>query len=102
LTFVVVYNYKIPVDKTKEYITLEKKAIKIYLECGCEEVQIFRDAKKPNKWMEINKFQDVTKYQEVISKINKDPRMDELFQKFREILYQGETEPEKKMYYRII
>jgi quinol monooxygenase YgiN len=102
LTFVIVYNYKIPSDKTNEYITLEKQAIQIYLEYGCKEVQIYRDAKKPNRWMEINLFDDQETYQRVIEKVNKDSRMEMLYRKFVQLLYEGEPEPEKKSYYRIL
>jgi hypothetical protein len=100
--FVVVYNYKIPAEKTRDYINLEKKAIKIYLEYGCDDVQIFRDAKKPNQWMEINKFKDLQRYQNVIAKVNKDPRMEELYLKFQKLLHKGEPEPDKNMFYRIL
>ncbi|MFP3951609.1 MAG: hypothetical protein ACLFVP_05675 [Candidatus Bathyarchaeia archaeon] len=102
MTFVVVYNYKIPSEKTMDYINLEKQAIDIYMEYGCEEVQIYRDSKKPNRWMEINRFRDYESYQEIISKIDGDPRMESLYAKFKELLYDGEPEPEKRSYYRII
>ena len=42
--FVVVYQYKIPVEKTIDYISLEKQAIDIYLEAGCLDVGIYLDA----------------------------------------------------------
>lgn len=100
--FVVVYNYKIPIEKTKEYINLEKRAIKIYLEFGCSDVQIYRNSTIPNRWMEINFFQDHETYQQVIEKVNKDSRMDLLFKAFMELLYEGEPEPEREMFYRIL
>ena len=100
--FVVVYQYKVPIDKTNEYIKLEKQAIKIYLEYGCEDVQILRDAKKPNRWMEINRFQDLKTYQKVIKKMNEDPRIEILSARLKEIFAENEPQPEKNMYYRII
>jgi hypothetical protein len=100
--FVIVYRYKIPLEKTNDFINLEKRAIKIYLEYGCTDVQIYRNSNISNRWMEVNFFKDYETYQQVIEKVNQDSRMDLLFKAFMELLYVGEPEPEKETFYRIL
>jgi len=100
--FTVVYHYKIPIEKTRDYIQLEKQAIKIYLECGCSGVEIYRDAIYPARWMEINRFEDREHYQRVVGVVDEDPRMRELFEEFKSILGSEGGEAEKRLYYRMI
>ncbi|MCJ7574043.1 hypothetical protein MUO93_07255 [Candidatus Bathyarchaeota archaeon] len=71
--FIVVYHYKIPIKKTRDYVQLEKQAIKIYLECGCSGVEIYRDASYPARWMEINRFEDREHYPRVIGVVSRTP-----------------------------
>lgn len=99
--YVVTYNYKIPPDMTKKYITLEKQAIDIYLEHGCLGVEIYRDAKDPRKWLEINRFHDRQHYNEVIVAVDEDPRIAPLFEQFIG-LFDEDNKPEKTTYYRMI
>ena len=80
--FAVVYHYRIPLEKTHEYVHLEKQAIKIYLESGCSGVEIFRDADDPSRWMEINRFEDREHYERVIGVVDEDPRIRKLFEEF--------------------
>ncbi len=42
--FIVTYRYKLPPDKIKQYIAIEQKATQIYLEHGCQGVEIYRDS----------------------------------------------------------
>ena len=88
-------------EKTKQYIMLEKKAIEIYLEHGCLAVEIYRDAKDPRRWMEINRFRDRTHYTEVIASVDEDPRIKPLFEEFIGLFEEG-NQPEKTTYYRMI
>lgn len=97
----VVYRYKMPLEKTKRYIMLEKQAIQIYLEHGCLGVEIYRDTKDPRRWMEINRFMDVQSYNEVIAAVDEDPRMSPLFKEFMS-LFNDEDKPEKTAYHRMI
>jgi quinol monooxygenase YgiN len=90
-----------PAEKTKQYIMLEKKAIEIYLEHGCLAVEIYRDAKDPRRWMEINRFRDRTHYTEVIASVDEDPRIKPLFEEFIGLFEEG-NQPEKTTYYRMI
>jgi len=72
--YIVVYHYKIPIDKTIGYFKLEKKAIEAHLENGCVNVEIYRDSEDPQRWMEINRFRDKEHYQQVASTLNDEPR----------------------------
>lgn len=99
--FVVTYHYMMPMEKTKRYVMLEKQAIDIYLEHGCLAVEIYRDAKDPRRWMEINRFRDRAHYNEVIASVDEDPRIKPLFEEFIGLLKEGE-QPEKTTYYRMI
>jgi len=100
--YIVVYHYKIPLDKTIEYFKLEKKAIDAYLENGCVKVEIYRDAEDPQRWMEINRFRDREHYQRVASTLEEDPRISQLFEEFQELLVDAEYEPDKKEYFHMI
>ena len=100
--YIVVYHYKIPIDKTIDYFKLEKKAIEVYLENGCVNVEIYRDSEDLQKWMEINRFRDKEHYQQVASTLNDDPRISQLFEEFQELLGDTEYEPEKKEYFHMI
>ena len=100
--YIVVYHYKIPLDKTIEYFKLEKKAIEAYLENGCVNVEIYRDAEDPRRWMEINRFRDRDHCQRVASTLDDDPRISQLFEEFQELLGDAEYEPDKKEYFHMI
>lgn len=99
--FIVTYRYSLPPDRSKDYITLEQKAIQIYLEHGCLGIEIYRDSKDPSKWLEVNKFLDMDHYKEVISAVDKDPRLSDLFEEFLGLFSAGEA-PEKNTYFRMI
>lgn len=97
-----VYHYKIPLDKTIDYIKLEQQAIQVYLENGCINVEIYRDAEDPRKWMEINRFEDKEHYQHVASLLQEDPRITRIFAEFQGLLEDSEYEPEKSSYFKMI
>ena len=100
--FVVVYQYMVPMDKTKQYITLEKQAAKVYMEKGCLGIEIYRDAKDPRRWMEINRFRDRQHYNEVIGAVDEDPRIGPLYKEFMSLLNAEDCQPEKSTYFRMI
>lgn len=100
--FVVVYHYIVPMDKTKQYIMLEKQAIKVYMEHGCLGVEIYRDAKAPRRWMEINRFRDRQHYNEVIEAVDEDPSIKPLYEEFMSLFNVEEYQPEKQTYFRMI
>ena len=84
-----------------DYITLEQKAIQIYLEHGCLGVEIYRDPQNPRKWMEINKFHDEKHHKEVTKAVEEDPRISSLFEEFIGLFKKGNT-PEKNTYLRML
>lgn len=100
--FVVVYHYQVPMDKTKEYIMLEKRAIKVYLEHGCLGVEIYRDAKDPRRWMEINRFKDRDHYNEITAAVDDDPRIKQLYEEFVSLFKADANEPDKRVYFRMV
>lgn len=99
--FVVTYQYTIPMEKTKQYVAVEKQAIEIYLEHGCLGVEIYRDSKDPRRWMELNRYRDRQHYNEVIASVDEDPRIKPLFEEFIDLFGEG-SQPEKTTYYRMI
>jgi quinol monooxygenase YgiN len=100
--FVAIYHYMMPPEKSKEYIVLEKKAIRIYKEHGCLDVEIYRNAKDPRRWMEINRYKNREHYNEVVTAVDNDSRMAPLFVKFLALFNEKENKPEKTTYYRIL
>jgi quinol monooxygenase YgiN len=100
--FVSVYNYSIPSAKVKEFINLEKKAIKIYLEKGCSGIELYREMKDNSRWLEINRFQDIEHYNEIIKLVNSDPHIEKLYEEFLKLMSDDDASPEKKLYFRII
>lgn len=100
--FVAVYHYTVPIDKTKEYITLEQQAVKVYLEHGCLGVEIYRDAKDPRRWMEINRFRDRQHYNEVVGAVDGDSRIKPLYEEFLSLFDTDEAEPDKRTYFRMV
>lgn len=99
--FAATYQYIVPNDKTREYIELERKAIEIYKEHGCLDVEIYRDAQDPTRWMEINRYRDRAHYGEVVAAVDSDPRMEPLFEEFMGLI-KSEDRPEKSLYYQMI
>jgi quinol monooxygenase YgiN len=99
--FVVTYRYRLPIDKIRDFISIEQEAIQIYLEHGCLGVEIYRDEKDPRYWMEINKFLDKEHYDRFTSKVNEDPRIANLFEDFKNVLEKSQV-PEKETYLRML
>jgi len=100
--YVAVYHYRIPTDKTIDYMRIEKRAIDIYLQNGCISVEIYRDAEEPEKWMEINRFENREHYERVSATLDADPRLSRLFDEFQNIFEFENYEPEKSMYFQMI
>jgi hypothetical protein len=100
--FVAIYKYMMNPEKAKEFIILEKKAIQIYKEHGCLDVEIYRNAKDPRWWMEINRFRDRDHYNQVIHDVDNDSRMAPIFVKFLALFTEKENKPEKTTYYKIL
>lgn len=100
--FVVVYHYKVPPEKAKEYVMLEKRAMEVCREHGCLGIEIYRDAQDPTHWMEINRFKDREHYLEVMKAMERDPRVRRLYKEFTTIIDIGSCEAEKRTYLRML
>jgi quinol monooxygenase YgiN len=100
--YTVVYQYRIPREKSIEYVKLEKRAIEVYLELGCLKVELYRDEKDPRRWLEIDRFSDVDHYREVSSAIRDDPRITELWNRLQELLGPGNYKPTRRTYLQML
>ena len=98
----VVLRYKIPDEKTKRYVLLQKQTTQVYLDHGCLGVEVYRDAKDPKYWMEMYRFKDKKHYEEVVASINRDSRIDPVTKEFSSLFEIGEYKPEKQVYYQMI
>jgi quinol monooxygenase YgiN len=99
--FIVTYRYSLSPEKSRDYISLEQRAIQIYMEHGCLGVEIYRDPHNPRKWMEVNKFHDEKHYAEVTAVVEGDPRIAALFEEFLGLFDLGSA-PEKNVYFRML
>lgn len=100
--YTVVYQYRIPKEKSIDYVKLEKQAIDIYLELGCLKVELYRDEKDSRRWLEINRFSDADHYKMVSSTIREDPRITELWNRLQTLLGPGNYRPTKRSYLQMI
>ena len=80
--FIVTYSYKVPKSKIRSYLNLQKKVKAIYLKHGCLSYEIFEKAQKDGEWMEIEKFENKSHFKKVVARVEKDPKIPELFHKF--------------------
>ena len=99
--FIVTYRYNLSPEKSRGYITLEQKAIQIYLEHGYLGVEIYRHHQNPRKWMEINKYHHKKHYEDVTAAVDGDPRIDGLCEEFLGLFEQGNA-PQKDTYLRML
>ena len=65
-------------------------------------MEVYRDAKDRKYWMEIYRFKDKKHYEEVVSSIDKDPRIEQVTKEFSSLFEVGEYKPEKQVYYQMI
>lgn len=100
--FVVVYHFKVPPERAKEYVMLEKRAMEVCLEHGCLGVEIYRDVENPTHWMEINRFKNREHYLEVMKAVERDSRIRGLYEEFATIIDVESCEAEKKTYLRML
>ena len=84
--FIVTYSYKVPKSKIRSYLNLQKKVKAIYLKQGCLSYEVFEKVQKDGEWMEIEKFENKGHFKKVIARVDKDPRIPKLFQRFCSIV----------------
>ena len=100
--FVVVYHYRVPRERAKRYVMLEKEAMEVYMEHGCLGIEIYRDAEDPTHWMEINRFRDREHYLEVMKAVEEDPRIKRLYEEFTSVIDVEDGKAEKRTYLRMM
>lgn len=100
--FIVVYHYKVPPEKAREYVLLERRAMEICLEHGCLGIELYRDAKDPSHWMEIERFRDEEHYMKVKEAVEGDERMKRLYEEFTNLIDVERCEAEKRIYLRML
>ncbi|MFQ6002791.1 MAG: hypothetical protein ACE5KJ_03510 [Candidatus Zixiibacteriota bacterium] len=80
--FIVTYSYKVPKNKVRPYLNLQRRVKAIYLRCGCLSYEVFQKDEKDEEWMEIEKFGNKSHFKKVLAQMDKDPEIPELFRKF--------------------
>lgn len=84
--FIVTYSYKVPKNKIRSYLNLQKEVKAIYLKHGCLSYEVFEKAQKDGEWMEIEKFENKNHFKRVVARVDKDSKIPELFQRFCSIV----------------
>lgn len=84
--FIVTYSYKVPKAKVREYLNLHRKVKAIYFKHGCLSYEIFENAEKDGKWMEIERFRNKSHFKRTLARVDKDPKIRELFSQFCSII----------------
>lgn len=80
--YIVTYSYKVPKDEIKSYLDLHKKVKSIYLKHGCLSYEIFENSQKDGEWLEMGKFENRSHFKKVVTRVDKDPKIPELFKRF--------------------
>ena len=84
--FLKVYQYYIQIDKEQEYLSIQKRASKVYQKYVDVQTVYFRSSTEPAKWMEISKYRDEKEYLQAIKLINKDQEIKRLYNEFQAVL----------------
>lgn len=84
--YVVTYSCRVPKGKIKAYLDLQREVKTIYLKNGCLSYEIFEKSNKDEEWLEIGKFENKAYFNRVVARVDKDPKIAELFQRFCSIV----------------
>ncbi len=84
--FIVTYTYKVPKSKIKDYIKLQRTVKAIYVKTGCIAYEVYKKQGRENIWMEINKFKDKKHFEKIRKKVDQNPEIGKLFEKFCSII----------------
>lgn len=71
--FVVTYVYKVPQERIEKFLSIEKRAMSIYLRHGCLGFEILRSA--DDSCMEINRFKSKEHYESVSKSLDLEPEI---------------------------
>jgi len=84
--FIVTYSYKVPKTKIRPYLNLQKEVQAIYLKHGCLSYEVFEKVEKDGEWTEIGKFKNRSHFKKVVTRVDKDKKIPELFRRFCSII----------------
>ncbi len=102
--FTIVYVYRLPPDRVDEFIRIQRAAAAIYVEHGAVDDETlsavdvspqygcrgfgeaFGAAPDEAVLLGISRFRDRSHHDEVMAKVNDDPRIDELFAEVTEVV----------------
>jgi hypothetical protein len=84
--FIVTYSCKVPKNKDKAYLDLQKEVKKIYMKHGCLSYEVFEKSEKDEEWLEIGRFENKSHFKKVIARVDKDPNIPKLYERFCSIV----------------
>jgi hypothetical protein len=84
--FIVTYSCKVPKGKTKAYLDLQREVKEIYIKQGCLSYEVFEKSEKDDEWLEIGKFENQSHFKKVLARVDKDPKIPELYKRFCSIV----------------
>jgi len=84
--FVVTYFCRVPKGKTKAYLDLQKEVKQIYMKQGCLSYEVFEKSDKDEEWLEIGRFESKSHFKKVLARVDKDPKIPELYRRFCSIV----------------
>jgi hypothetical protein len=84
--FVKVYRYRVQPKKTEEYLVIQADAEEIYRKHLRFRSVHLRSRNDPFIWLEIHWYTDEKTYQDSIGRINSDPEIDRLWERFQMVL----------------
>jgi quinol monooxygenase YgiN len=84
--FVVTYACKVPKGKVKAYLDLQREVKEIYIKQGCLSYEVFEKSDKDAGGLEIGRFESKSHFKKVIARVDKDPKISELYKRFCSIV----------------
>ncbi len=84
--FIVTYSCKVPKSKTRPYLDLQKEVKKIYIKHGCLSYEVFEKSQESEEWLEIGRFESKSHFKKVVARVDRDPKIPELYERFCSII----------------
>ncbi|WP_067935859.1 hypothetical protein [Alicyclobacillus kakegawensis] len=99
--FVKAYRYRLRPNCWDEYVAIQAQASAVYRRFIDYHAVYLRNNQDPNQITELDFFPDEESYNTAIKSVNKEPLIDSLFARFRDLLADG-TEIDAEEYTRIL
>lgn len=84
--FIKMYQYHIPKESVEEYLNIQEQAAKIYKTHLDFHTMYFKSTNDETRWIEITRYNNETEYKTSIDMINKNQELQNLFQRFEDLL----------------